>query len=342
MELKRGANLGGWLSQCCHKAEHYETFIQEDDLKRISEWGFDHVRVPVDYEVLEDQDANIIEVGYEYVKKLIGWCQKYNLNAVLDLHKAYGYDFNDAGNDEKNTLFAKGDLQDRFVQLWIRMANAFGTYENVAFELLNEVVEMKNADAWNELIDRTVTEIRKVTTTAPIIYGGIQWNSIKTLKLLAPPRDENIIFTFHLYEPFVFTHQNAWWVEKMVKDKEVYYPETREYYTEMSTVLGYQAEVVTKETSEVVGANFIRDMIQEAIDVAEKAGVKLYCGEFGVIDQAPIQDTLRWFKDVNEVFEENHIGWSLWTYKEMDFGLVDEHYDAIREDLISLWFDKDK
>ena len=73
---------------------------------------------------------------------------------------------------------------------------------------------------------------------------------------------------------------------------------------------------------------------------AENAGVGLYCGEFGVIDQAPQPDTLRWFKDVKKVFAENHIGGAVWTYKEKDFGLIGEHYDSIRGEVISLWTQK--
>lgn len=337
MKLECGINLGGYLSQCKHETQHYQNFIHESDLKQIADWGFDHVRIPVDYEVLEDEKGNEIKSGYSYVKQVLDWCTKYHLNAILDLHKAYGYDFNDAGNEEKNNLFSDEALQERFVQLWIRIAKAFGTYENTAFELLNEVVEKENAEAWNHLIRKVVAAIREITIKTPIIYGGIQWNSVKTLKLLDIPQDDNTIFTFHFYEPLLFTHQKASWVANMDKEKDIYYPESMDYYRTQSEILGYQGEVVMKAHSENMGKEFIREMIREAVKAAEKAGVGLYCGEFGVIDQAPQMDTLRWFEDVKSVFEEYHIGGAVWTYKEMNFGLTGEHYAPIREQLISLW-----
>ena len=39
---EHGVNLGGWLSQCDHSKERYETFIREEDVRRISSWGLDH------------------------------------------------------------------------------------------------------------------------------------------------------------------------------------------------------------------------------------------------------------------------------------------------------------
>lgn len=337
MKLNRGINLGGYLSQCCHEEAHYDSFIVKSDIEQIAGWGFDHVRIPVDYEVLETAEGAVIERGYERIAEVLDWCKEYGIDAILDLHKAYGYDFNDAGNAEKNNLFSSEALQTRFVDLWVRIIKRFSSYEHVAFELLNEVVEKENADAWNKLIKRTVGEIRKYAPTAPIIYGGIQWNSVKTLKLLDIPQDENVIFTFHFYEPLLFTHQKAYWVPTMDPNRTTYYPESMEYYNEGSKSLGGQGEVVTNAASKLMGEEFITEMIEEAIDAAKKAGVGLYCGEFGVINQAPVEDTLRWFTDVDKVFRKYDIGCAVWTYKEMDFGLTEDHYASIKDDLLALW-----
>ncbi len=337
MKLDRGINLGGFLSQCDHTKEHYETFISKEDIKRIAEWGFDHVRLPIDHEVFEHKDGTPNERDIIHVTDTINWCKETGLNIILDLHKAYGYDFNDAGDASANQLFTNKELQDRFVNLWYNIAKRYGSYDHVAFELLNEVVEKENASAWNDLIERTVGKIREITSDTTIIYGGIQWNSVKTLKLLDPPRDENILFTFHFYEPLLFTHQKAYWVKDMDPEETIHYPESMDYYKEKSKVLGYQGEVVRGAKSQEMGKVFIEEMVKEAIDAADKAGVGLYCGEFGVIDRAPVEDTLRWFKDVDDVFKQNDIGFAVWSYIEMDFGFIDEHYDEIRDSLLSIW-----
>lgn len=337
MKLKKGMNLGGFLSQCVHVESHYKSFIIEQDIQTIAAWGFDHVRLPIDYEVFEEEDGKSKEAWYQIVANVVEWCKNCGLDIILDLHKAYGYDFNDAGNAAKNNLFSDDKLQERFIHLWQEIARQFADKENVALELLNEVVEKENAISWNKLIEKTVLAIREISEAVPIIYGGIQWNSVKTLKLLENPHNKNIKYTFHFYEPLLFTHQKAHWVELMDKQEDVFYPETMEYFKAKSESLGYQGEVVTKANSKTMGKEFISEMIEEAVTAAQKAGVGLYCGEFGVIDQAPLQDTLRWFQDVDGVFNEFGIGYALWTYKDMDFGLKNEHYDEIREPLIELW-----
>ncbi len=45
---------------------------------------------------------------------------------------------------------------------------------------------------------------------------------------------------------------------------------------------------------------------------------------------------MKWYRCIHEIFEKYHIGRAMWSYKEMDFGLVDAHYDPIRKELLEL------
>lgn len=336
MKLLHGINFGGYLSQCEHNLEHYENFISDTDVKKVAEWGFDHIRLPIDYEVLETEAGEEYPEGIAYVDRFIKWCQEAHLDVVLDLHKAYGYDFNDAGNSDRNNLFTNESLKQRFITLWARIAKRYGTMEGVAFELLNEVVEEENAELWNDLIEQALGAIRSYAPDIPVIYGGIHWNSAKTLKLLRVPEDKNVIFTFHFYEPLLFTHQKAYWIANMDKEKDIPYPATMEYYRKESGILGYQGNDVVNADSAQMGVPFMEEMVKEAVIAAENAGIRLYCGEYGVIDRAPVEDTLRWFQDVTAVFRRHNIHSALWSYKKMDFGLIDEHYALIRDELIRM------
>lgn len=336
MKLKRGVNLGGFLSQCNHEISHYESFIGKDDIARIAQMGFDHVRLPIDYNVLETDEGEKKENGYVYVDNMVKAAADNGLDIILDLHKAYGYDFNFAGTEE-NSLFKNDNLQQRFVDLWIGIAKRYGKEKNVAFELLNEIVEEDVIEAWNDLSDRTVGEIRKYAATTPVIYGGVLWNSATTLKYVRKPKYNDVIFTFHFYEPLIFTHQKAHWVKNMDMNRDVYYPESMDYYREVSKPIGAQGGTVLYAKSATMGPEFMKELFEEAIAAAKEKDVPLYVGEFGVIDQAPLEDTVRWFRDVDDVFREYNIGCAIWTYKGMNFDLIGEHYAPILDELLEIW-----
>ena len=333
----RGINLGGWLSQCCHNKEHYETFISEDDIKTIASWGLDHVRVPLDYEVLETEDGTLIPEGFVYIDNCLKWCERYGLNVIIDLHKTAGYSFNDA-NTASNALFTNERFQQRFLNLWIELSKRYAQYsDRVAFELLNEIVEADNCEPWNKLATKAIAEIRKYSSTIKILMGGICWNSINSVHLIDIPYDENVVYNFHFYEPLLFTHQKAYWVPEMPKELVTEYPAEIKEYLENSQQLGAEkSALVLDKTLLEMGIKFIEKQFLKAVSVAEERGYALYCGEYGVIDQAPINSTLNWFSDMHEMFEKYNIGRAAWSYKKMDFGIVDDHYKPIFEKLIKL------
>ena len=113
---QKGVNLGGWLSQGKLEKEHLDTFITEKDIAVIASWGCDHVRLPVDFENIENTDGTENAAGYTCIDNCIAWCRKNNLNIVLDLHKTFGYIFDDA--DYSADFFDSAELQARFLRLW--------------------------------------------------------------------------------------------------------------------------------------------------------------------------------------------------------------------------------
>ena len=163
----RGINLGGWLSQCPHTRERYERFIGEDDIRTIRDWGLDHIRVPVDYELVEDENGAFREDGFVYIQRAIDWCRRYGLRMVLDLHKTCGFSF-DAGEHECG-FFEDPALQERFYRLWEEFARRYGPYEDMlAFELLNEVTERSYRDSWNRIASACIARIRVLAPTVKI------------------------------------------------------------------------------------------------------------------------------------------------------------------------------
>ena len=56
-----------------------------------------------------------------------------------------------------------------------------------------------------------VAAIRAQDSTHSIIFGDVEWYGIDKLVSRQPLADTNVIYAFHDYEPFIFTHQGASW-----------------------------------------------------------------------------------------------------------------------------------
>ncbi len=333
----KGVNLGGWLSQGSLELSHIDSFIKEDDIKRIKEMGCDHLRLPVDFENIYDEKKMCDnEIGYKYIDLCISWCKKHGLNVVLDLHKAPGYVFDDF--EYSSGFFKNEKLQGLFLDIWDRLSKRYSKYSNMMiFEMLNEVTSFDVIDEWNDLALRCIKTIRKNAPDVKILYGGVGYSSVKAVKFIPAPYDKNIVYNIHCYEPMAFSHQGAYWVDKMPLDFRISYPVEEDKYREITEIVPSIKEGTLGDADnalKLLGDDFFINLFKEAVEWAEKNNVSLYCGEYGVIDRADTKSTLRWIKHINSAFEHYNIGRAIWSYKKMDFGIIDDHYKDIYDELI--------
>ncbi|MGN0152591.1 MAG: glycoside hydrolase family 5 protein [Wujia sp.] len=332
--FQHGINLGGWLSQCVHTKEHYDSYITKEDIAVIAGWGADHVRLPLDYNLIQTRDGELIESGFFYIDNCISWCREYGLNIILDLHKTAGYSF-DEGEAESG-FFQSEKLIQQFLALWTELAQRYGGHpDTIAFELLNEVVDEADNDPWMVIAQRAINVIRPYAPDTRILLGSYMNNNVRTVKYIIPPSDENIVYNFHCYDPLLFTHQGAYWIKDMPLDFRLSYPISKEQFNaEASRVLPDLRIEDAMLPADTFSALYFECLFADAIDAAEKNNAMLYCGEYGVIDRADLDSTLAWYKDIHSVFEKYGIGRAAWSYKMMDFGIADERMNSIREEII--------
>ncbi|MCM1023044.1 MAG: glycoside hydrolase family 5 protein [Prevotella sp.] len=306
---RKGVNLGGWLSQCRHETAHYDSFIGKADIDKIASWGLDHVRLPIDYNLVEDSDGNVLEKGCGYIDNAITRCGEAGLNLVLDLHKTAGYSF-DKGEKESG-FFESEALRERFCRLWEKLAERYAVYgDRVAFELLNEVTDKKYSDIWNETVCACIKRIRAVAPEVTIIVGGYWNNSPDALPDIVKPYDDKVVLSFHCYDPLEFTHQGADWVDG----------------TDVSSPKSFDGNEINSE--------YFAGRFSKAIETAEKYGAALYCGEYGVIDKASPEDALDWYKVIHGAFERFGISRCAWNYRQKDFGLSDNWLEPVIGELV--------
>ncbi|MBO6107953.1 MAG: cellulase family glycosylhydrolase [Eubacterium sp.] len=332
---QRGINFGGWLSQCDHEKETYDNKITENDFQIVSDWCLDHVRIPIDYNLLENEDGSYKTENLIYIDNAVKWCGKYGLNMILDLHSTYGYSFDDY--DEGGLFFSNLDYQERFYQLWEMLASLYGSNSDMlVFELLNEVTDEAYSDSWNAIILECIKRIRKKAPGIQIMFGGYHNNGIDALKDLVRPDDDNIIYTFHCYEPLIFTHQGAYWVPTMDESFRISISATYGEMMEATEKYMDQATVGLDDVdpSDGFSEKYYEKIFADAVKIADERNVALYCGEYGVIDLAAPDEILNWYKTIHKVFDKYGIGRAAWTYRGLDFGFVDEHMQPVLDEVL--------
>lgn len=330
-----GINLGGWLSQCNYTKERYDNFITEKDFEIISKWGLDHVRVPVDYNLVETDNGEYVEDGFKYIQKAIDWCKKYNLNMILDVHKTAGFSFDQ--HHGESGFFENEKLQERFYRLWEEFSKRFAQNEKMlAFELLNEVTDPKVSPVWNRITKKCIERIRAIAPTIKILVGSYWNNSVSAVKDLDPPFDENIVYNFHCYEPLIFTHQNAAWLG--MKNVKVPFEST---FAQMNELSKQNLNMIVSGSDSMpadgtINVQYFENLFKSALDICEERNVALYCGEYGVIDQTAPEDVLKWYQIFSGLLDKYNIGRAAWTYKEMDFGISDAWIAPVRDKILKL------
>jgi aryl-phospho-beta-D-glucosidase BglC (GH1 family) len=100
--LVAGANISAWrgfnlLERYDIKKNDPHTGYEEDDFKWISGFGFNFVRLPLDYRLYVKNDdknegwCNFDETGLKFVDQAIEYGKKYGIHVSINLHKAPGY-----------------------------------------------------------------------------------------------------------------------------------------------------------------------------------------------------------------------------------------------------------
>lgn len=339
--FERGMGIGGWLTNYkrfnvlpMHRRlpitvgdmEHFKTYITEADVKYIKSLKLDHIRVGFDQVVLESEPYVYREEIFTLIDNFIGWCKKYNLNVVLNLHKAVG---NYCDIKEDKELLDDEELQNRFIALWKQFEKRYSTDNEVVFELLNEVRDV-DPEKWNNLAEKAVVELRKLNKTRKLIIGSTAWNDPDTLKYLKVYDDENVIYTFHNYEPFEFTHQRG-----VLQERTLYYNRVMEYPSnDIERYRDYKAFVENNTDAykglDKMDITFIRQRLQPAVDFIKANPDKiLWCGEFGTIRHADITWRENYMRDMITVLKENDIPYCVWNYLSTPndgnrFSLVDD------------------
>ncbi len=320
----RGVNLGGWFSQIDAveggnpdgfpgRMEHLRTFLGPEDFRRVKGWGFDHVRLAVDWHVAFDTEIRPREDVLSLLDAAVDGLLAEGLEVILDLHKCPGHDFYE-GTRRAQPFFTDAEHRRNCLTVWRHLAQRYGARQGILLELLNEPVA-PTYEIWNDVQAELAAAVRRFAPRATLVLASNLWNGAAGFAHLAPVADENVLYSFHFYTPVIFTHQFAPWIDGDFFHVRRPYPGVYELPPEAQHRLPLDVGRWDRAR--------LAEYLAPVFRFRERYGARVACNEFGVYVGGPDRRSqMAWITDVLGLFQEHGVGWSYWTYKDLDFGLV--------------------
>lgn len=316
--LNRGYNISNWL-----EAGRFSGFTYDEAfVGKLAAAGFKSLRLPIDLDLYvtattgtgDTLDVAVHDDLFTILDAFAAWTAKAGISLTIDYH-------------QYTTLLDKTapDSIAKAVVLWGKVAAHFAANprEDLFYELLNEpeisfIAPPPTRDEWTAIAERMVSAIRASDKTHTIIFGDVQWYGIVPLSTRKPLSDGNVVYAFHTYEPFIFTHQGAGWAN-MASTHDIPYPYSADRWSPYFSDLGFNLAM----ESWILGAarNYyqtgnratLHNQILAAKRWAIANNVPVICNEFGAYDGASrLEDRARYLTDVVSIFDELEIPWQQW------------------------------
>lgn len=287
-EMKRCVNMGNALET--PNGVSWGRLYTEEDYQRIAAAGFDTVRIPIRWsDYTGPAPAYRIHPDFaELVDNNIRWALRNDLNVVLNIHHF------------EELMEAPADHRARYQALWDQISLRYSQLpDNVWFEVLNEPhTNLKGAEM-RQLQALALQIIRGDNPDRIVILGGEEWSGIRTLATNLSTDDPNVVYTFHYYDPFNFTHQQAEW-------------------------LGENMPQGTRGWGSAEDKAELDQAVQTAVAFREAVQRPVFLGEFGVHAPVDNDERVEWAAAVKTAMEGAEIPWCLWSYGNTFAAYTDE------------------
>jgi endoglucanase len=265
------------------------------ELRRIAADGFTHVRVFVVLESLNDPSylANLDRLVSETAKLRL---------AIIVCMISREHELKDG---------AGPDLADLWVAAWKTLGGRYRASSPEQFfpELANEP-NIHDQAIWSSIQSRLHDTVRGLLPQHTILLTGSPLSMTWSLPETIESGDEDVLYTFHLYQPMLVTHQGADWLPSYRPFRGLAYPPNADNIR-MMTNPRTQAELTGFARD---GKTIMQREVDHAAAWSESHHVPLVTTEFGIYSAASPLTRAAWLREARTRLEDAHIGWTVWEY----------------------------
>jgi endoglucanase len=276
----------------------------EDDFRWISGWGFDFVRLPMDYRCWTDpgDPYKLRENTLGEIDQAVEFGKRYGIHVSLNLHRAPGYTV--AQPPEKLDLWTSEEAQKQFDFQWSHFARRYKGIPSsqLSFNLVNEPARIP-VEKYAKVVRRATAAIRREEPGRLVIADGLSWGNDPVESLA----DLRIAQATRGYFPMPISHYQASWVHG-------------ERFPRPTWPL--------VENKRTIDRAVLRKERIEPWKKLESRGVGVIVGEWGAFNRTPHDVVLNWARDCLELWKEAGWGWALWNFRG-GFGILDSGRDDV-------------
>ena len=210
----RGINFSNYIWNHNHEQLMSVKHHRKEDYLKVAEMGMNVVRLNLSTYHFESDDApyTYLDSGWLWLDQEIEWAREAGVYLILNIHFAPGM-----SADTDIDFWKETENQKRVVEVWREIAKRYVDEPVIAgFDLFNEP-EPPNEQAWKDFVTEMVDAIRESDENHLIILEAIlgirdaDGNWLAVENPFFPLEDDNVMFDFHFYLPFEFTHQKMEW-----------------------------------------------------------------------------------------------------------------------------------
>ena len=278
------------------------THHDERDYQRLRAMGMNLVRFYMHWQTFEAEARpyEYLNDGWAWLDLNIEWARRHGVYLILNFHAPPG-GYQSTGKGD--ALWAVRDNQLRLAALWRAIAQRYANEPVIAgYDLVNEPLVPRHRSQWQVLAQELAQAIRTVDRRHPVIVERVNavagdWANDSQMNFVTIS-DPNLIYTFHCYDPFEYSHQFASWTQLRNREGGAYPQWGRD-------------------------KAFLKSRLEGYVAWAKRNDVALFLGEFGVIRACYENQRggLAWMADMVDLLTEAGIPWTCHAWHEDAFGL---------------------